>query len=361
MDDQQPSSILETQETGVVSESVTAKLGRGAAMGTPFNDASNLRKRAEVIKSIGNSGLVVVAGAGVSLQSVADSSAFSDVAGWPGLLRHGVEHCLKRQLIASDEAEIVKQQINIGQKPGKADYLIAAAQRIHDCLGDSSRSRYMWLEDSIGQLKVTNPRLIRAIQGLGGLITTLNYDDLVEQVTQWKPIELHHHAEVTRCIRDRRKEVVIHLHGFWRNPESIVLDRLSYEKIKSDGEARDRMRTFARDYTMLFVGCGNTFSDPNFQTLLSWAKDALKEAKFQHYILCRQADEPELLSTLTSDAFLTSLVYGENFEDLSPFLEALGDESGTSSNAINPPVAPVADTSIKPIRPLDIWKLQSQR
>jgi hypothetical protein len=201
MDAQQPSSTLEAQETGVVSTSATAGLAEGAALGTPVDDPSNSRKRDEVLASIGRNGLVVVTGAGVSLQSVGHPAPLSDVAGWPGLLKHGVDHCLKRQLLASDEAELVSLQINIGQKPGKADYLIAAAQRIHDCLGDSLRSRFLWLEDSIGQLKVKDPRLIRAIQGLGGLITTLNYDDLVEQVTQWTSIELHRHAEVTQCIR----------------------------------------------------------------------------------------------------------------------------------------------------------------
>jgi hypothetical protein len=360
MDAQQPSSIPEAQKTGVVSTPVTVDQVASATIGMPVADPSNWRKRSEVIKSIRNDGLVVVTGAGVSIQSIGNFTPSSEVAGWPGLLQHGVEHCLKRQLITSDEADIVKLQIKNGQKPGKADYLIEAAQRIHDCLGDTARSRYLWLEDSIGQLKVTDTRLIRAIQGLGSLITTLNYDDLVEQVTEWTTIELHRHTEVTRCIRERRKEVVIHLHGFWKNPESIVLDRISYEKIKSDCEARDRIRTFARDYTMLFIGCGNTFSDPNFQTLLSWAKDVLSEAKFQHYILCRQEDEPELLSTLPTDGFLTSLVYGNGYEELSPFLEALGDECGTSSNAINPPVAPT-DTSVKPNRPADRWKLQSQR
>ncbi len=137
MDAQQPSSILAAQKPGVVSTSVTADLAAGATVGTPVADPSNLRKRAEVIKSIGNNGLVVVAGAGVSLQSVGHPTSFSGVAEWPGLLKHGVEHCLKRQLITSDEAEIVRLQINIGQKPGKADCLIEAAQRIHDCLGDS--------------------------------------------------------------------------------------------------------------------------------------------------------------------------------------------------------------------------------
>lgn len=360
MDHPQPANIQKHSKSDDALVSPTTDTTVHETSGTPRDDPSNQKKRGEVLASIGRNGLVIVAGAGVSIQSVDHQAPISDVARWPGLLNHGVNYCLKHQLIDPEEESIVREQIKLGNKPGKTDYLIEAAQRIHDSLGETERSRYLWFEDSIGQLKVNDPRLIRAIQGLGGLITTLNYDDLVEQVTHWTSLALHQHAEVTKCIRERKKEVVIHLHGLWKIPDSIVLDRLSYERIKSDGEARDRIRTFARDYTMVFVGCGNTFSDPNFETLLSWAKDVLNEARFQHYILCRQSDEPKLLSTLPSDGFFTSLVYGEGYQDLSPFLEALGDESGTSSNATNPPVAPI-EMGSKTIRPSDIWKLQAQR
>lgn len=360
MDAQQPSSILETQETGVISESVTADLATGAAMGTPVDDPSNLRKRAEVIKSIGNNGLVVVAGAGVSIQSVGHQAPLSDVAGWPGLLRHGVNHCLTHQLLDTDEANLVHQIIDIGIKPGKTDYLIEAAQRIHDVLEKRSAGRYWWLNDSIGQLQVKEPRLIRAIQGLGSLVTTLNYDNLIEQVTIWRTIEFHQHSEVTRCMHAREKDVVIHLHGFWKTPDKIVLDRLSYENIKHDQEACERLRSFARDFTMLFVGCGNTFFDPNFEALLLWAKEALRDVQHRHYVLCQQAEEPKLFSSLQAHGYLTSLVYGNNYADLSPFLEAIGKESGASSAATNPSLVPVANTTPKPPRPVDIWKLKFQ-
>ena len=279
MDAQQPSSIPEAQTAGVVVKSATVDQTAAPALGTPADDPSNLRKRDEVIASIRRNGLVVVAGAGVSLQSVGHPGTNTDVAGWPGLLKHGLNHCLKHQLLDSDEAQLLRQQIDLGNKPGKTGYLIEAAQRIHDSLAKQSAGRYWWLHESIGQLLVKDDRLIRAIQGLGGLVTTLNYDNLIEQVTIWRTIDWHQHAEVTRCVHERTKDVVIHLHGFWKNPDDIILDRLSYEKVKHDREACERLRTFARDFTMLFVGCGNTFFDPNFETLLSWAKEALRDVQ----------------------------------------------------------------------------------
>lgn len=365
MDAQQPSSIPEAQKSGVVVKSATAGQTATATLGTPVDDPSNIRKRDEVLASIGRNGLVVVAGAGVSIQSAGHPRPSPDVAGWSGLLKHGVEHCLKHQLLESDEADLVRQQITIGDNPGKTDYLIEAAQRIHDSLEKRTNGRYWWLHDSIGQLKANDTRLIRAIQGMGGLIATLNYDNLVEQVTGWRTIEWHQRVDVTRCMHDRERDVVLHLHGFWKNSERIILDRLSYEEIKRHGDTRDLLRDFARNYTLLFIGCGETFFDPNFQTFLSWAREALLGVQHRHYILCRQSDEPKLFTSLLQHGYLDSLVYGDNYGELSPFLEAIGNESGASSKATNPPIFPTAstapDTSSKPRKPADIWKLQTQR
>ena len=365
MDAQPQSSKPEAQKAGVVADSAKAGQFSYAALGTLVDDPSNLRKRDEVLASIGRNGLVVVAGAGVSIQSAGLPRPSPDVAGWPGLLKHGVDHCVKHQLLDSGEADLVRQQIRIGNNAGKTDYLIEAAQRIHDSLEKRANGRYWWLHDSIGQLKANDSRLIRAIQGLGGLITTLNYDDLVEQVTGLRSIEWHQRVEVTRCMHDRERDVVLHLHGFWKNPERIILDRLSYEEIKRHADTRDLLRDFARNYTILFIGCGETFFDPNFQTLLSWAKDALLGVQHRHYVLCRQSDEPKLFTSLQHHGYLDSLVYGDSYEELSPFLEGIGNESGASSQATNPPIFPTSsmapDTSSKPRKPADIWKLQTQR
>ncbi|MGJ8673316.1 SIR2 family NAD-dependent protein deacylase [Rubritalea sp.] len=365
MDAQLTTSNPEAQKAGDVSKSETTGISADAAIGTPVDDPSNMQKRDEVLDSIGRNGLVVVIGAGVSLQSVGHPGQSTDVAGWPGLLTHGVEHCLKHQLLVADEANLVREQIRIGTNNGKTDYLIEAAQRIHDSLDKRTNGRYWWLHDSIGQLTVKEPRLIRAIQGMGGLVTTLNYDSLVEDVTEWRPIEWHQRTEVTRCMHDRERDVVLHLHGFWKNPDSIILDRLSYEKISVHEDTRDLLRDFSRNYTLLFVGCGDTFFDPNFQTLLRWARDALQGVQHRHYILCRQSDEPGLFNSLQEHGYLDTLVYGDSYDSLSPFLEEIGKESGTSSEATNPPLVPVtglkADSISKPLKPFDIWKLQTQR
>ena len=160
------------------------------------------------------------------------------------------------------------------------------------------------MKESIGQLKVRNPALLRAIRGLGGLISTLNYDSLPEQVTGRPPVHWRQQTEITRYIRDHSKEFILHLHGHWEKPNSIVLDRRSYEEIASDLNMQDLLRRFARFETLLFVGCEKTFGDPNFKTLLKWAHKALEGVDHRHFILCRDSDEQSVLVSLQPHGYL---------------------------------------------------------
>lgn len=350
-----------THVVGGVSVPVKTGGGVGGTAGSAVDCPSNLVKRGELLDSIRNDQLVVVTGTGVSLHSVGFPAPGTAIAGWPGLLQHGLDHCLGLQLLNADEAAIVGLQI----KNGTTDYLIEAAQKIHDCLDKRDNARYWWMKESVGQLKLTEPGLIRAIQSLGGLLATLNYDSLMQEVTGRPPVHWRQQSEITRYLRNHSKDFILHLHGQWDVPNSIVLDRRSYEAIAGDVKMQDLLRRFARFETIVFVGCGQTFFDPNFKTLLKWARQALQGAEHRHFILCRQSEEPGILTALQPHGYLAPLVYGEKYSDLTPFLEALGDESGASAAAANPPVAtkPVAGVGSVPklLKPVDVWKLQSHR
>ena len=124
--------------------------------------------------------MVIVTGSGVSLYTVGYRKiANTEVASWPGLLAHGLNYCKHHGLLGDDDPEVVQLQL----KKGKPRHLIDAAQQIHDWLerkkGDS---RYFWLKESIGQLKVHDPSLIKSLASLGGLLATLNYEDLCEEL-----------------------------------------------------------------------------------------------------------------------------------------------------------------------------------
>jgi hypothetical protein len=324
---------------------------------------SNQLKREELLGSIRAlpPRLVVVTGTGVTFQSVGHPAPGSDVAGWPGLLAHGLERCRKLNLIDDSDAAIVALQI----ENKKCENLLDAAQKIHECLAKRTNERKYWMKEAIGSLRVNDSRLIRAILALNGLVTTLNYDDTIHQVSGRPALHWRQQNEITKRIRDQLKDFTLHLHGLYEDLDSIVLDRKSYYAIRHDVQMQDLLRSFARFETMLFIGCRQTFLDPNFQALLTWAQIGLLGLEHRHFVLCRASEETDIVSELQPHGYLTPLVYGEQHSDLAPFLEALAIEARGAAATVNPPTlsqAPAgAAAPANVLKPGDIWKRHSRR
>ena len=59
-------------------------------------------------------------------------------------------------------------------------------------------------------------------------------------------------------------QAILHLHGEYRRPESVVLGLASYQKVKDDPHAKAILQCFTLAKTLLFVGCDDTVLDPNF-------------------------------------------------------------------------------------------------
>lgn len=317
-----------------------------------------MHKREELLGSIRAqpSRLVVVTGTGVTLQSVGHPGPGTAVAGWPGLLEDGLARCRKLKLIDDDDAKIVALQI----RGPKAEHFIQAAQKIHECLDKRVNERQWWMKETIGSLKVTDPRLIKAVLALNGFVTTLNYDNTIQQVSGRPALHWRQQNEITKRIVSHSTDFTLHLHGVSEDLDSIVLDRTSYEAISKNEQVQLLLRRFARFETMLFIGCRQTFLDPNFQTLLNWAQIGLLGLESRHYVLCRASEETDIVAELQPHGYLTPLVYGNDYPELAPFLEQLAiDARGVAATA-NPPTLPQAPAAeAEPenvLKPTDIWK-----
>lgn len=318
--------------------------------------------RAELLDCMLKNDLVVVTGTGVSLQSVGyPNQPGTTVAGWPGLLESGVLYCERHNLVAPKGAAIARLQI---ESPDTTEDLIDAAQKIHGWLSKQTNARRYWIKETIGNLRLHDNALIAAIQKLGGLITTLNYDGLLQEVTKLQPIHWKEQDKIDAHIRTNSRDYILHIHGHWKTIDSMVLDRTSYEEISSSDKMQQLMQRFARWHTMLFIGCGDTFLDPNFCTLINWCNKALNGASHRHFILCRVCDEQHLIEILKPYGFLQTLVYGEEFSDLVPFLNSLADDSGRGAVVANPPYSAQTELStgvnVNIKRAADIWKLRTQ-
>ena len=153
---------------------------------------------------------------------------------------------------------------------------------------------------------------------LPGVLATLNYDNLLEDATSRRAVTWLKADEVQEVIQGVVTDAVLHLHGWFREPESVVLGLSSYLSVKDHPHAKAVLELFTIGKTLLFVGCGETVRDPNLTRLIEWGSKALREVSPRHYLLCRASEVSNFQSMLASAPWLQPLGYGEDYEDLVP-------------------------------------------
>jgi hypothetical protein len=289
----------------------------------------------KLISDLSEEKVTIVTGTGVSVATTGNQDVEGcKVATWPGLLMHGIQHCVEIGIVDDVDVEILSRQI----ETGRSDYLISAAEWITNKMRDFSPGVYRgWLKNTIGVLKAVDNELIHAIAALPGVLATLNYDNLLEDITGRQAVTWLQTDEVEEVLKGRFDDSVLHLHGWYRNPESVVLGSTSYLRVKDHPHAQSVLQHFTIGRTLLFIGCGSTFEDPNFSQLIKWAKEAVADVEPRHYVLCRTSEIGSLQNMLRSAPWLQPLAYGENFSDLIPFLRSLNvvKKSGLKKNSTN--------------------------
>ena len=269
--------------------------------------------------------LAVVVGTGVT----AASTGMVPTSTWRGLIEHGIDRCVSsgaRDVAWGDRA----------RADANSDYeldLIVAAEKATDGLGGRQSPDYRnWLQDAVGSLEATDSSLLDMIVALaneGALIATTNYDDLLADALGWPVVTWRDPTRLQRVLRGHDRAVV-HLHGHWRDPESVVFGASSYADVLRDAGAAMFLKTTVYARTLLFVGFGAGLHDPNFSNLRRWMRNELALSTYKHYRLVREKD----LSTLRHDPAerIQVVSYGRDYTDLGPFLGAL--RSGLSSSGL---------------------------
>ncbi|HEX3111302.1 MAG TPA: tetratricopeptide repeat protein, partial [Thermoanaerobaculia bacterium] len=114
----------------------------------------------------------------------------------------------------------------------------------------------------------------------------------------------------------RRRRGVLHFHGYYEAPGSVVLGVRSYDTLLASRQAQAIQQAIAARYTLLFIGCGDGLTDPNFGALLEWSKELLSGSIYSHYALVRKGE------TRPKAPHVKFVEYGEKYEDLPPFIRA---------------------------------------
>lgn len=273
---------------------------------------SNSMKR--VIDAARKGQLVVVVGTGVSIGLTNGA-----VPSWNGLIENGFQYALKKGKISDIQLKTWKGQLD---SPDMDD-LLTAAEFVGRKLGSPADQLYArWLEEVFGSVQPRNAQLssaINAIVSQGIPICTLNYDPLLEMVTGLPGIQISETKKVMSWMR-REQPAILHLHGSWDVPSSCILGIRDYETTQVN-EVRDFFqRNLAAFNHLLFIGCGDTFADPNFSALVIWLRTKLKALTPQHVALVREEDVPHRNIDPAWSGFVDPLSFGKDHQDLAGFL-----------------------------------------
>ena len=284
---------------------------------------------------------LVLVGAGVSIgatrgQVVQVGKKKFPLASWTGLLHHGVTYC--EQWVKADLprgwAKAVRAEINVGD----CGSLIGAGTKIEEKLKAPEGLYITWLQSTVGALKIVDDSVLAAIaKQLGLPIATTNYDRLLETITSQPAVNWTQRHKVQPILRGDEKGI-IHLHGDWDDPKSIVLGHRTYAAVERDPHAQAILRDIFSSRTVLLVGFGGGLSDPNFGPLLKWVAEAFASSTYPHFLLCLEKD----LKSLKLDHPIQPLDYGKTHADLAPFLRSLapsrkGPPPGPSPPGTNGP------------------------
>jgi hypothetical protein len=266
---------------------------------------------------------VVIVGAGVSMAATGGAPT----ASWTGLLNDGVTYCeaLLGPSLPPGWAERRGAQV----ASGDLDELVGAAEDLTSRLGGPAGGEFgRWLAASIGKLSPTRPAVLQALAALGVPLATTNYDGLLEATTGRPAVTWRQSALFEQVLRGDY-EAILHLHGHWQDPESVVLGIRSYEAVVGNTHAEAMRRALASTRTLVFVGCGSGLDDPNFGALRRWLAAVFASSRYRHYRLCLQQELGHLWREHGLAERIIPIAYGEDHDDLAPFLHTLA--SGTST------------------------------
>lgn len=267
-----------------------------------------------------------IVGAGVSIAASLDPERKPNVASWVGLLEDGIDRCAATaQGLPPSWPRRMRDMLELGSE-GDADALLSVAEQITGKLGGSSGGELRrWIRETVGALRLRHADVPLALGDLGVPLVTTNYDGLLEDATHLRALDWQDTADVERVLRGEDR-AVIHLHGYWRRPENLILGIRSYEEIVRHPHAQAVLRALRMTKTLLFIGFGAGMDDPNFGALRRWTREVFAGSEVRHYRLALAGERDAVQAQHTPEERVFVLSYGDKHSDLAPFLRSLAPE-----------------------------------
>lgn len=217
--------------------------------------------------------VVVVVGTGVAINATDQPHA-----SWLGLLKHGIRHLVQKQFQPQWGVEL-EASLDAAFSTFHLQSALQHAELVEQALNTPNEKAFaQWLESAFANFKTRDDEkakaplnALRDLHEAGALLLTTNYDTLLSDITGAPPVTWEEHADFHR-VTTRQKPGILHIHGHWQRPSSIVLGRSSYDRVVADVDLQQLFRTLWLDWSWIYVGCGDGLDDPNLGRLLEWSK-----------------------------------------------------------------------------------------
>ncbi|AXG69826.1 SIR2-like domain protein [Kordia sp. SMS9] len=273
----------------------------------------------ELQTAIEKNEVVIFIGAGVSIATTKGNS----VTSWKGLFLHSIDYIIEE--IAGKYDYEWSIRILAELESDDIDDLLAVASKIerilkrHDLFSS-------WLNAALGDLKVKDDLLIKAILNLNAPIITTNYDYLLEKVSGYNHATWRDSENIGSILKqqtDYFKNHIIHLHGYFDKPESVIMGLESYSKVVNDPKIQTFLKAIWSLKTIIFIGVGEGIADPNFENFRQWASTIFKNPRVKHYRLAIASEVTNYRTEHKVEEHIKVVSYGEKYEDLTRFIQSL--------------------------------------
>lgn len=298
--------------------------------------------------------LVIVVGAGVSIGALR-GSALAKLASWQGLIQDGLDHVESRGGPGREDLGRIRGLLDSQD----AALWIEAAEWLTRMLGGADGGAFRgWLRATAGAFAAERRELevlttLAAMAERGALLATTNYDGLLEAVTGAPAVTWREPSRVARVIRGDEPGI-LHLHGYWAEPASVVLGRHSYDEVVRDEHAQATLRALRMTKTFVFVGAGAGLEDPNMGSFLRWTAQVFAGCEYEHYRLVREEEREAVQAIHPEEQRIRALSYGRAHDELAPFLRSLlpapqpgsAGVTGAAAGPLSVPAVPATKTIV---------------
>lgn len=234
--------------------------------------------------------VLVLVGTGISLGAT-DAAHVS----WLGLLEHGVQHLVETQAFTEKRGLELRASLAAAFSPFDLPAALQHAELVEQTLKTPDAAAFArWLQAAFAPLRASETKslaldALRDLQRTGALLMTTNYDSLLSDATGLPPVTWEEHDRLFALVRHQQPGI-LHVHGHWQRPSSVVLGRSSYERILNDRDFQDVFRSLWLERSWLCVGCGDGLGDPNLGGLLHWGTRWRKDSP-PDYLLFKAAHD----------------------------------------------------------------------